>query len=927
MSPTSERWEIAKRLFHEALAADETRRDELLAAGCGDDRELLAEVARMLRAHRDAGAFLESPPTPGAAAADDRRGPPAPSRVGPYRILRELGRGGMARVFLAEQEGGGFRREVAIKLMRRGIADDLFLQRFDTERQILAELEHPGIARLYEGGATDDGLPYFVMEYVEGENLLAWCDSRRLPLADRVRLFLRICAAVEFAHQHLVVHRDLKPSNILVTAQGDPKLLDFGIAKLLQPRPPGEPADVTVTTFRLLTPEYASPEQIAGAPVTTASDVYSLGVLLFELLTGRRPYRLREASVRELERAVCEQEAPKPSSIAAEPAGPPAEPCGPESVPAPDAFAALRGSTPRRLRRLLRGDLDTIVQKALQKDPRRRYATAAELDFDLSRHLAGRPVLARPESVGYRAGKFVSRHRWGVAAAAVAVVALCVGLALSLWQASVARVAQASAERRLRDVRGLANTLLFDAHDAVEKLPGSTSARQLLLERGLRYLDGLAAEARDDPALRDELAAAYLRLGDLQGRLYHASLGDSRAALVSYEKGLALVGEPPRGVAEPGGGAGVGSTRVRLLISAGRVLTRRGGSEQAGTYFDRARELAEAAFAAAPGDPERRQDLAAALIAAADAALDARRLDEAISRLEAARALAHEVHDTAPDGRIRFLAAIVHQRLAVALGYAGRETEALTAAETYLDLTRRMVEREPNDVDARRNLAKAHDMIAWRLLQRQEYEASLAARRESVRVYEQLAERDPANGQALQDLAVGLRELGRGLLASGRPLEATALFRRGREICETLSARDAGDLHLRALTAGFHLLGGRSLLAQDAPAAALVELRRSIEISETLIAADAEAFTEDRRDVAESWFHVGEAHEMLAAGASGARRAELRREAASAYARSLEGFERLAAEGKLGGADLPWLERARAQAEAPDSAAGAGGLI
>jgi len=922
LTGSGERWERVKELFHGALDRQEGERAGYLAAACGDDRELRAEVERMLRAHGDAGEFLAVPAAPRpplGGFAQDREASP-PERIGPYRVLRELGRGGMGRVYLAEQESGGFQRRVAIKVLVHTAAGDLFARRFGAEQQILAGLEHTGIARLYDGGVTAEGVPYFAMEYVEGENVLAYAAARRSTIAERVRLFRRICAAVHYAHQHLVVHRDLKPSNILVTAEGEPRLLDFGIAKLLHPQSADAGIDATVTSLRLLTPEYASPEQVRGEAVTTATDVYSLGVVLYELLTGCRPYRLKTRTAQEVERAVCEQEPRRPSAVVGDETRSAND--APLSGAAPREARAPADGQPRRLRRLLRGDLDTIVLKALDKDPRRRYATAAELDDDLRRYLEGRPVQARPESVRYRATKFVRRHRLGVAAMLAAVLSLVVGLAAALWQANVARAAQARAERRFHDVRSLANTLLFDAHDAVETLPGSTSARNLLLERGLRYLDGLAAEARGDPALQIELAAAYLRLGDLQGRLYRASLGDSAAALASYEKGLALaeasaarggeeVGEPSTTPAS----ISTRSTLARLHTAAGRVLFRRGRSGVAAVHLRLGLALAEKAFAVAPADLAARHDLVSARLANADIDLDGRRLNEAVSRLESARVLVEETGRLAPgDRRTLFLHAVAHQRLTVALSYSGRDPEALVAAQAYLALARRLVESDANDAEAQRNLALAHDMIAWRLLDAGEYAACLAARRDSLRVYEALAARDPSNGQAQQDLAVALRELGRGLLASGRPDEALPLFRRGRELCEALSARDAGDLRLRGVLAGFRLLSGRALLAQKEAEQALAELARSIEISEALIAVDPEAFTEDRRDVAEGWYHIGEAHDLLVERVAGAPAgSEHREQARAAYSRSRAGFEALAAEGKLGGADLPWLERARAR--------------
>jgi eukaryotic-like serine/threonine-protein kinase len=499
------RWQRLQDLFFDALERDPSSRAAFLHATTRDDPTLRDEIAAMLaahddnrrldsEAHRDDGATPASEPAARIAGRDV-------VRAGPYRLLERIGRGGMGEVFRAERDDGQYTQTVAIKVIRAGFVTPELLRRFRAERQILARLQHAGIARLLDGAVADDGQPYLAMEYVAGRSITDYCDAARLGVEARLHLFRSVCDAVQYAHRNLVVHRDLKPSNILVTADGVVKLLDFGIAKLLAEADDGA---APTRTLPVLTPEYAAPEQVRGQPVTTATDVYALGLLLYELLCGVRAQSAPTLTPAALERAICETDPPPPS--AALPAGAPAD---------VQARVAARGGSLDRLRRRLHGDLDTIVATALRKDPARRYASVDLLSADIERHLTGLPVVARADTLRYRTGKFLRRHRIGVAATAAVTLSLALGLGIAVT--GLVR-AQRAEERALDDARTAGQVSdflveLFRVNTPGEARGNTVTARELLDRGAERVATQLDSQPVVQARLLRTMGQAYDALG------------------------------------------------------------------------------------------------------------------------------------------------------------------------------------------------------------------------------------------------------------------------------------------------------------------------------------------------------------------------------------------------------------------------------
>lgn len=518
-----ERWQRVEDLFHRVSECAPEERSSLLTELCAGDRELRDEVASLLEAASHAERLADAGQTPPEPSEAE---PWIGRTIGAFRLERPIGRGGMGAVYFGRRIAGDFEQEVAFKLASGRFRSPWLRQRFLEERQTLASLSHPNIARLLDGGITQEGEPYLVMEYIDGLPLDRYCERTGASVPEILRLSLELCDAVSFAHRHLVIHRDLKPANVLVTPEGRVKLLDFGAAKLLNPDP-NVRGEATRLGMRAFTPQYASPEQVLGETTTAASDVYSLGVVLYQLLTGRLPFDFQGLSSPEVVQTVMETAPVSPHEAI--------------TRPAPGETADARTAQDVRLRRMeVRGDLDAIVLKALSAQPGDRYKSVDELAADLRNHLEHRPVSAREGRVSYRAAKFIRRHALAFGATFAIATALAGGVGVTARQGRIAAAEERRARAGFQDVRRLANLLLFDFYDQVKQLQGSTDVQRRLVTQAVAYLDGLAREPATEPDIQLDLVEAYTKMGNVLGNPYEENLGDAPKALASLQKALRL---------------------------------------------------------------------------------------------------------------------------------------------------------------------------------------------------------------------------------------------------------------------------------------------------------------------------------------------------------------------------------------------------
>jgi tetratricopeptide (TPR) repeat protein/tRNA A-37 threonylcarbamoyl transferase component Bud32 len=743
-------------VFEAALLQPAEQRASFVAHSCGDEPAIHDQVAALLASHDRAGGFLETPAAvllgqgaSGNASADPAIDPNIGRVIGSYRIESCIGHGGMGAVYRAVRDDDAFRKTVALKLVRGGRYSEYFERRFLLERKILAGLQHPNIASVLDGGTTDTGEPYLVMEHVEGQPITEYCAARAAAISERIALFRIVCAAVQYAHQNLVIHRDIKPANVLVDGHGVPKLLDFGIAKLLTS---GAEADVapTATIVPVMTPEYASPEQVNGKTVTTASDVYSLGVLLYELLAGRRPYEVQAESLMAIVKAVCETEAVAPSE-------------------------AAQG----RYRAALRGDLDTIVLKALRKEPERRYQSAHELSEDLRRHLEGRPVSARADTVGYRAGKFVRRHRTAVTASLLVAASLIAGIVTTMWQARLA-------ERRFDEARRLIRSVIFDIQPKLGAVPGTTQLRKELVENTLGYLVALARDAGDDPRLLRELSASYVQLARVQGIQGNANLGDNQAARRTLGEAEKLVARLSK--IDPDSPESLHEAAVLERYLALTYLYE-AAYAPAQDHARRAVELAERAVKIRP-DFQAREDLAdtrRTLANCSDSAEEFARSQEIYESL---------LREKPDEPRILRNLSQVYKYAAGLHYQKGEDRPGLDLIAKAHAIDEKLLAADPEDPQAQDDLSFSLNQLSWGYSKLSDLRAALAASERSLAMRERMVAQNPGEARAQERLGYVLRAIALLRRKAGDRAGARRDYQRAHVIYVDLRAQGYGGAYV-----------------------------------------------------------------------------------------------------------------------------------
>ncbi len=774
---TPQRWQEVKAALHEAMQLAPGARLAYLDEISTDDPELRLELEALLAANDELSeGFLSEPAVLAAIADGELPDPLIGTRVGPYQIVEEIGTGGMGKVYRAVRRDDEFDQVVAIKLVRAEQGSSFVLHRLRSERQILAGLDHPNITRLLDGGTTSTGLPYLVMEFVDGEPIEQYCAARQLDVTAKLELFVQVCSAVHYAHQRLIIHRDIKPGNILITPQGVPKLLDFGIAKILAADGTVGRDAATVSVVRLFTPGYASPEQVKGGVITTATDVYSLGVVLYQLLTGLAPSAIFASP----------GTVAKPSTLVRRGGG---------TQRRGDSLPAMRATLARRLA----GDLDNIVLRAMHADPERRYSSAEQLASDIRAHLSQRPVIARPDTVGYRVSRFVARHTGAVAVVAALSLAL-IGAAGVIWnEARVAQAERARAERRFNDVRRLASSLLREIYPSVNDLPGSTPARQLIVNRALEYLDSLSRDAGGDIPLERELAGAYSLVGDVQGNGYYANLGHPSAALASYRKGLLIW----QRIAAATPGDKVAAVQLAAAYrEVGTALETLRDFDGALASYRAAAQLSERLIGLGAGSSQL-DFLAGTHYYLAEAAVGAGRLDEAEASIRRAMAVRSAI--VAADPLVRLDVATHsagdHSVAAEVLEHRGRFGEALDEERRSIDIVTKLARENPNNQTLQTFVGQSILLLAQIEEQAGRYADALASYRLSVPSVEEVLRTDPNDALARYDVAEGYERIGALEVREGRVAPGLEDLNRAREALSPLGPRDGDYPDFRALFA------------------------------------------------------------------------------------------------------------------------------
>ena len=815
---TPERWQEISPYLDQALSLPENERRAWLQSFRTEKPELASFLQTLLEEHRAISEerFLEHGPA--VASGSSLAG----QTVGPYQLVAPIGHGGMGSVWLAERSDGRFERRVAIKFLHFSVAVG-GAERFKREGRILGQLAHPHIAQLIDAGMTPKGEPYLVLEYIEGEHIDEYCDKRNLDVDSRLRLFLDVLSAVAQAHASLVVHRDVKPSNVLVRKDGEVKLLDFGIAKLLaDDLTPGAATFLTLEEGGALTPRFAAPEQVTGGTITTATDVYALGVLLYLLLTGQHPTGAAASSAAELVNAITRTEPPRASDALSS---------SKSESEVVSACAGKRSTTPDKLRRLLRCDLDTILTKALKKNPQERYVSVVAFAGDLQRYLKHKPISARPDSFTYRADKFVRRNKLGVALTALALAGIVTAII------AVDREAR-RAEYRFQQVRKLAHSVLFDLNPEIELLAGSTKAREVMVKTSLEYLDSLARESGNDLRLQLELATAYLKIGDVQGNPNYANLGHAAAALESYGKAAAIARK-----------IGASPEALEVLASSysnmGTVQASQLGLRSAGREKLRlATTIADSIPRLTGKQAYRLRLLAYGFLGDLDATLDPMQAAEPLRRsLEIAR----EWTGADPGREPKFLLAVATREWADILWQTGDLNGARNTLLESLAIFGAVLAQDPNNGDWIREQQVAEERMGlvsgdpdYFNLGRRAAAADWLQR--VVDGHERLLAADASDVRARYGLSEAVAELG-AVYRDLDPRRAQKLYQRSLVLSGSALESNPQDSEM-LYWQSFERIGFASVLERlGKHAQAMDQLQRAIDVLESLSNGDSEEFS------------------------------------------------------------------------------------
>ncbi len=861
----------ANSILREALKAPWHARFDYIDTACGEDRDLHEAVTTLLNKTTGSDDDMRTaplrPPTPSGAVpvlaridtrprllhSDDLSG----AHVGCYELLRRIGKGGMGTVYAARRADEEYQKLVAVKLVKPGMETDEILRRFKHERQVLAGLDHPNIARLLDGG-TEGGVPYLVMEYVEGTAIDIYCQTHQLTLEEKLRLFCVVCSAVQYAHQSLVIHRDIKPANIMVSRDGTPKLLDFGIAKVLTPDLLDQPA-MTDVSQKPMTPDYASPEQVRGDAVTTASDVYALGLLLYELLTGVHPLRAAYKLVG-LQKAVLETDPERPSETVRRQA----------KNPSTQATQVKLASLAARLR----GDLDAIVLMCLRKEPIRRYASVQHLVDDIQRHLDGLPVRAHADSAGYRLSKFIRRHKTGVAAGVTIAAALVISSTISWIFYHRANVERLRAETRFNDVRSFSTFVLFDLDKVLDQ--GITPARNILLEKATEYLNGLERDHGGNASIERELIRGYIKIGESRGSLYGPNLGDREGAKLNYRRALALLekSKNPDPVL-------LAQAEVRLAD----LTTQDRSPRDALVMYDRARLVLEGAVLR--GNTEAHRALAEMLPKVAFAQDQAGMPEQALRSYERSLSVVQElIRTTGETTDLRKLVARSELRRGEVWAKLGRTEEGLAAIRRAVVTYRQLAAASPNSPVAQRPVATSSAVLGDVLSTAGRHAEAAEAYRTALEVVEALAATDPRNAQYFRDVCTFLGRMGESLARAGKSADGRVATRRMLDMLRPRTSQsDASqfDLHQYAwtlLTTPFSDLrdGAEALRVAEQ----LVRVTQRRDPTRLDVLARAYAATGQQTRALQTW---EEALRLLPAGTVSAFRQDVEREVQSFRAR------------------------------------------